>query len=363
MPNKVAELYAEFKVDFQKSTMDVLNTSLGELKLSTIAEISSLAGLTRMLFSVGNNALKTASHLHMLGAVYGLNTQGLQNMERAGLAANVSTEKMEASVIGLQNNLAGLQLGQVSSGFLEAAGRFGLNIGPGVNADQMIDQLMKTVPQFVKAHGAMGKSMASLLLSNMGVDPEMIQYLMKGQKFTGGQNIKDPTIEALTTASSSMAVLGFDIKNLASNSIAPLAELLGAIAGLLEPIAAVAGGFDNLAHPWRTTVGLASSMAGKWDAHANYLTEAQMRQGSAYYKAETEMRKHPFQGMGGFIKDLVLGKPGGPAGDVHNETNITIQGSADAKTVALLDKKMAAVAQKSLRDNAIYAGTNNPTAY
>ncbi len=247
MADKVAELYAQFRVDFQRGTLDVLNTTLGELKVGTLAEIATLAGLTHMLFQVGAHATETATHLYMLGKVYGLNTQELQNMARAGLAANVSTEKFEASVLGLQNNLASLNLGQVNDGFLRAAGFFGLHVGPGMSADAVEKQMIKAVPSFVKAHGAMGRSMASVLLSEMGMDPDMLNYFMTGKKGSPGQNITEKNIAALAASSAHMNVLGMDIKNLGANSIAPLVDVLGDISAFTPLGAAGAGSSARLA--------------------------------------------------------------------------------------------------------------------
>lgn len=363
MANKVAELYADFRINFSKATLDVANTALGELRLGTLAEIASLAGLTRMLFNVGAGALNTATHLHMLAAVYGLNTQGLQNMERAGLAANVSTDKFESSIIGLQNNLAGLNLGQVNAGFLEAAGFFGLGVGPGTSTDEVMDQLRKKVPQFVKAHGAMGKSMASMLLGQMGIDPEMMQYIMTGKKSIAGQNIKDPTIAALTETSNSLGVLSFDVKNLADNSIAPLVDVLGPISGYLETIAGVAGGAENLAHPFRTAEGLWAAAKGLVQA-SNLITPEQQRQ-----MASEQLARHkgvrPFSPIvsaslhPGVISSMLA--PRAPGGGVINQKNETnIYGVEDRKIAHAVRREATATHERNKRDFAMHTAINNP---
>lgn len=365
MANKVAELYADFRVNFARATLDVANTALGELRLGTLAEIASLAGLTKMLFNAGQGALKTATHLHTLAAVYGFNKTQLQDMERAALAANVSTDKFESSIIGLQQNLAGLNLGQVNAGFLEAAGRFGLNVAPGMDADKMMDQLMKKVPQFLKAHkGAVGQTMASMLLGQMGLDPEMIQYITTGKKAVKGPDIKDPMIESLTKTSEALHVLSFDVRNLSTNYIGPLVNALqplsGAITTVGDYMSRLADGITALAeaerHPLQTA---GSAAAGFFGGHANYITAAQQKQSADYL---LRLRNaHPLQGFGSFAAQTFFGKPGaGGGGNVHSETNITVQGSADAATVRLMDKKLNDHAQRQKRDNAMFTAVNNP---
>ncbi len=359
MANKVAELYAEFRVNFQKSTLDLANTTLGQLRLGTLAEIASLAGLTRMLFNVGTHALTTASHLHMLGKVYGLNAQGLQNMERAGLAANVSTEKMESSILGLQQNLAALSLGRLNDSFLQAAGFFGLRVGPGMAAEDVQRQMFKAVPAFVKAHGAMGKSMAATLLGDMGMDPEMLQYFMGGKSAQKGQNVTERNIDALTATSEAMDTLGFDLKNLGDNSIAPLVDVLGPISGYLETIASVAGGVDNLAHPLRTAEGLGKSLLGAADEKYNYRTTAQQKQASDYLLKLHNA--HPTKGFGGFLAQTFLtnGSKGGTV-DNSSETTVHVHGSADSKTVKHMTQALKARDAKARSDYAGAAARYNP---
>lgn len=363
MANKVAELYADFRVNFAKATLDVANTALGELRLGTIAEIASLAGLTRMLYNVGDHALKTATHLHMLAATYGINTQQLQHMEKAGLAANVSVDKMESSVLGLQNNLAALNLGQVNAGFLEAAGFFGLGVGPGTSADQMMDQLFKKVPSFVKAHGAMGKAMASTLLSQMGIAPEMMQYIMTGKKTAGGPVIKDPTIEALTKTSESLSGLSFDVQNLGTEAISPLVEILGPISEYLQTIASVAGGVDNLAHPFRTAEGLGAAFMGKVH-EMSYVSRDQQKMMAAEHLAR-HRGQVPFSpvvsaSLHPGVVAAMVGAGGRSGGNSHSETNISVYGVEDHKIAGAVKRAAAQAHERTKRDYAMHTAINNP---
>jgi uncharacterized coiled-coil protein SlyX len=340
MANRVAELYAEFRVSFQKATLDVLNTTLGELRIGTLAEIASLAGLTKMLFNVGSNAIRTATHLHMLGAVYGLNTQKLQNMERAGLAANVSTDKMEASIRGLQDNLAALNLGRVSDSFLQAAGFFGVRVGPGTSEDDLMEQLRKNVPQFIKAHGAMGKDMAAVLLQDMGVSPEMIQSFTKGKKEILGQNITDKNIEKLTKASEMMNVASLNISNLSSNIVAPIVSAIGTASGYLSTIA------DFYVHAEQLTNPLAAGEA--WAKYAmggmqslSYIspTEAKAKANEALFN-----KHYPVQSK--FFPPWLSG-----AGTYSEGKKFDITYKTTVNTYGVEDEKIAKTTARSVRNS------------
>ncbi len=354
MPNKVAELYADFRVDFQQATLDVVNTTLGELRLSTLAEIGSLAGLTAALVKLGTSAVSTASNYHMLAQVYGLNTTSLQRMEVAGLAANVSIDKMQQSAVGLQQNLAGLNLGQINQGFLEAAGFFGLNVRPGTTEDDMMKQLFKKVPQFVKAHGPMGKAMASSLLGQMGVAPEMLQYIMAGKQFGAGATMNNPQIEALTKVNESLGELSRNLTFLAYGAIAPLVETL-------LPISQWMLAHTNAAHVHETV------QAGKNVRDLLY--------GALHYESAQTQRMEAAQQLNMHKSALArivgsaaprLAPSSTPAAAVaapgssgKHETNIHVYGVEDHKIAKVVERAAKNAHEKTKRDNAMHTAINN----
>lgn len=358
MANKVAELYADFRVDFEKATFDVVNTTLGEMRVSTIAEIATVAGLTRALYNLGTSAVATASEYHMLGQVYGLNAQHLQGMEYAGLAANVSVDKVRQSVLALQQNLAGLSLGQVNAGFLEAAGFLGLSIKPGTNEKEMMDQLFKKVPQFVKGHGAMGRPMAAQLLSQMGMAPEMLQQIMSGRQTMPGRKMEDPQIEAMTRVNESMRVLSRNIEFLAYKAIIPL---VGTLLPISEWFLNDAGGVDNLIHPVRTAQGMAESAMGALDAKVNYVSPEEQKKKSAYLLKESEAWKHPMSGFGNFVAQTLFSKnPSAPATTHKSETHIQVYGVEDNKIASAVRRAAETAHDRQKRDHAMHTAINNP---
>ena len=232
MPSKVAELFAEFRINFQKATLDVVNTTMGELRIGTLAEIGSLAGLTKMLFNVGEHAMKTATNLHAIGKEYGINTRWLQDYRRAGLAANVSTEDMDASAQSLQRTLANINLGQINQGFLQAAGFLGLRVGPGMTAKDVDTKLMNLVPAYIRRRGGgeIATSEAANLIEQLGLPRSMIQHFLGGKEVVPGKDLNTLAIEALTKTSNHLNTSLMNFNNYLSTTIEPLVDSIIPIA-------------------------------------------------------------------------------------------------------------------------------------
>lgn len=349
MANKVAELFADFRVDFQKETLALANMALGELRLGTIAEITTLAGLTRALYNVGVSAVRTASDYHMLGEVYGINANQLQRMEVAGLAANVSVDKMRQSALGLQNNLASLNLGQINSGFLEAAGFLGLNVAPGTTEDQMMAQLFKKVPEFVKAHGAMGRPMAAQLLGQLGMSPEALQYIMAGKRFGAGEVMQDPQIAALTQVNESLGVLSRDIEFLAYDAIGPLIQsILPITQWAVSHIGPVNTGLKAAGH-----IGFdlgTYNLLGLYKDSVNLIRRVHASQVAS---------SHPVRTAAPQVVHVVHG-PGGPGGPGHVTYSTHVYGVEDHKIAGAVRRATTQAHERTKRDHAMHTAINNP---
>ena len=228
MANKVAELFADFRIAFNKGTLDIVNTTMGELRIGTLAEIASLSGLTKMLFNVGEHAMKTATNLHAIGKEYGFNTRWLQDYRRAGLAANVSTEDMDASAQSLQRTLANINLGQINQGFLQAAGFLGLRVGPGMTAKDVDTKLMTLVPQYIRRRGGgeIATAEAANLIEQLGLPRSMIQHFLGGKEVVPGKDLNTQAIEALTKTSEHLNTSLMNFNNYLSTTIEPIVDSL-----------------------------------------------------------------------------------------------------------------------------------------
>ncbi len=243
---KLSEFFVELGVKANTVTLDLFKTKMSDLTVASVGELYTLGRLAIALKNFGEEGLKTAQKYSALSAVYGVNIQFLQKMERAGLAFNVTTQQTQASITGLQGNLAAMMLGQGSSGFQRSLGWFGVGWKPGETAEQMMPELEKAVPRFVKAHGALGAAMASNLLGQMGMAPEMIQELIKGpsaiRKAGQGATIADKTISAETNLANKLELLSRNSHILLTDGIAKLIGPVSKIADFLTNVESTLGG-------------------------------------------------------------------------------------------------------------------------
>ena len=258
---KIAELFVELGVKAKTSVLELFKTKLGELRVGTIAEIVSLEKLSQVLFDLGKQSLETAVHYKYLSEAFGINSQWLQKMEYAGQKFNVSVQQTDESIQGLQQNLAAFMIGQGSMGFLRAAGWFGVNFRPGMTAKDLLPQLAEKVPEFIKRHGALGAAEASLLLSQMGVDPAMIQELIHGPKALHvgdkAKIITDKNIAAMAALSANISITNQEVHYLAYDAIGKLIAVLQPFTESVANTIMGAAGFESkagivLGHPWES---------------------------------------------------------------------------------------------------------------
>jgi hypothetical protein len=246
---KIAELFAEFRIKFSDTSLKILNTTMSELKLGTLAEVFAIDQLTKRVISIGKEALQTASHFHILSDAYGINTTWLQRMQNAGLNYNVSAQQTEQTILSLQQNLAALRIGQGSASFMQAAGFFGVNLGSITSAKKLYEELQEKVPEFVKNRGKFGKAEASLLLQRMGIPVEEMQRLLGDKVTHGGSDINimhHRQIEALTKLNSNIDILNKNAHFLAYDAIGNLVASLKVTNNILGDISNL---FTIIGHP------------------------------------------------------------------------------------------------------------------
>jgi hypothetical protein len=362
MAEKTAELYADFSLNFAKGDFDAAATSIGSIVSEAMGGVGVFGQFARGLLDIGMAAVKTATHFHELGQVYGLNTQNLQRMEIAGLQANVSMDKIEQSAVGLQNQLAELSLGHVNRDFLESAARLGVAVAPGMDQQQVMDQLFKKVPDFVKSHGKMGRAMATALLGRMSIAPEMMQQIMGGKEFGKGPTMKDKNIESMTRVSENLHVLSRNIQYLSYNAIAPLVKALIPITNwLMNKAGGVANLKDLKEHPLQSLGKIGSWITSVASEKMNYVTKDQARK-----LAQERLGGSAHAGIGATLLSMsargVARAASAASGAVshNNETHISIHGVEDHKIAKAVQHAVRGVHEKQKRDFAMQSALSNP---
>jgi len=316
---KIAELFAEFRIKFSDFAFKALNTTLSDLKLLTLGELFAIDRLASGLVDLGFEAVNTAAHFHMLETVYGLNAQALQRMEKSGLDFNVSMKASEETAVDLQNQLAAFSLGQGSGSFLQAAGFFGLNLKPGETEQDIFKQLEQKVPEFIKSHGPLGKAEAAHLLGMMGIPVEELQRLIGNRVTHQGNkmpNLTEQQIAAMTKMKVSLDVASTEMHYLGYTAIGNLIQVFGPIA---EGIYKFLGSAD---------VGIGK--AAGWFNAGDYETQAEARAQAKGFLAHAAVKPWWANGQGGQSVNVTVKQTNHINGSVDPEKiKKALKGGAD----------------------------------
>jgi len=161
----IGELFISIGVNADNKTLNDFIGDLGQLKLASLSNIASIAGMTAELIKLGTEATNIAIGFQMFTNQTGLSSQELQRWQLVAQQANVSAEAVAGSVSALQRNLAEIKLGRGNISPFQMLG-----ISPRGNAFDVLTQL----------RGKMGKYDAATmtnLAAQMGITPDMINLL------------------------------------------------------------------------------------------------------------------------------------------------------------------------------------------
>src|SRR5260221_10137088 len=119
---KIADFYAEFSIkDLLSGKLKDLIARIGEMRLLTLGEITSLGVLGDMFKNVGVHAMDISASYVAMNKELGLNTDLLQRWQNVARASNVPAEAVATSFANIQRTLAGFRQGQINTGFLQGA--------------------------------------------------------------------------------------------------------------------------------------------------------------------------------------------------------------------------------------------------
>ena len=237
----LGELFVDFAVNFKDAGLAIAKTAIGDLSIGALAGAVSVEGLANAFVGAAKFAANFSDTLYHARYEYGLNTKGLQGLQNQMLAYGVSTDKTAKATESLQSNLAAFQLGQGSDAFMQAAGFLGLQVGQGTNAEDLMGQLKKKLPSFVKGKGAMGRAEATNLIQQLGLSPDMLPALL-GQTAGKGQGPKfhELTLKQVNSTESLKNTLGqtkVAIETTLAGGMADLAKGVNSIIPFMKSIA------------------------------------------------------------------------------------------------------------------------------
>lgn len=169
---KIGEFFVELLVDAGNGSLTVkdLVTKFGALDAVAASVIGGLAIMGEKFAALADRAFDTAAGFEAFTSQTGLSAQELQNWQIIAEQANVSADAVKSSVMGLQNQLAEIRLGRG-------------NIAPfqmlGIDTHQSAFGILTQLRDKLRG---MDRPTATNIMSQMGLDPSMIQLLTLSNK-------------------------------------------------------------------------------------------------------------------------------------------------------------------------------------
>lgn len=163
----IGEFAVDIVVDAASGNLTIgeLITRFGSLQVATTGEVYALVKLADKLAGVAEQAIATTLAFELFEATTGLSSQELQRWQIIAEQAGVSASAVAASVSSLQKNLASIRLGQGNVAPFSILG-----VNPTQGAFGVLTQLRERLR-------GVNPAMASNLVSQMGLDPSMLQVL------------------------------------------------------------------------------------------------------------------------------------------------------------------------------------------
>lgn len=164
---KLGEFFVELLVDAGSGSLTVkdLIGKFGDLDAVSTSVIGGLAVMGEKFAQLADRAFDAAAGFEMFTSQSGLSAQELQKWQIVAEQANVSAGAVASSVMGLQKQLAEIRLGRG-------------NIAPfqmlGISSNQSAFGVLSQLRERLRG---MDRATATNLISQMGLDPSMIQLL------------------------------------------------------------------------------------------------------------------------------------------------------------------------------------------
>lgn len=162
---KIGEFFVQLGVKADLSSVKDFAKAIGDIPLEVAGAILAIGGIQYKLAELTQQAIDTAVGLQMFTSETGLSAQELQKWQIAAEQANVSAAAVASSITSLQRNMAEIRLGRGNISPFQL-------LGIGVNQDAF--GVLRQLRQRIKG---MNPAMATNLISQMGISPEMISLL------------------------------------------------------------------------------------------------------------------------------------------------------------------------------------------
>jgi hypothetical protein len=161
----IGEFFVELGANADTKSVREFGSELLDLPIKSALAVAALAKITFEFQQIAAAAMDAAVGFQMFSAQTGLSSQELQRWQLVAEQANVSGQAVQASVMGLQRNMAEIAMGRGNISPFQLLG-----INPRQNAFAVLDQLRDRIK-------GLDQATAVNLMTQMGLDPQMIQLL------------------------------------------------------------------------------------------------------------------------------------------------------------------------------------------
>lgn len=161
----IGEFFVELGANADTKSVKEFGSELLDLPIKSAVAIAALAKITLEFQQMAAAAIEAAVGFQLFTAQTGLSSQELQRWQLVAEQANVSGQAVQGSIIGLQRNIAEIAMGRGNISPFQLLG-----IDPRQNAFAVLDQLRDRIR-------GLDRATAVNLMSQMGIDPSMIQLL------------------------------------------------------------------------------------------------------------------------------------------------------------------------------------------
>ena len=162
----IGEFFVQLGVDADTATLKEFASTIGDLSLDAVGLIAEIGGISFALGDLIKHAVDASIGFQAFTAQTGLSWHELQRWQNAAQLMNVSTEDVTNSIQSLQKQMAEIRIGHGNIFPWQALG-----IDPrSQNAFQVLEQLRERIK-------GLDRPMATNLLQQLGINPNMIQLL------------------------------------------------------------------------------------------------------------------------------------------------------------------------------------------
>lgn len=246
---KIGELFVQLGVTADTFTVKDFTKAVGEIPVAAAAAVTVLTTLGFALFELGKDTLDLSNTLNLFTSQTGLSAVELQRWQAVATQVGLSGNVVESSIMGINKALADLRQG--NGAVLLPLGRLGVAYH-GQDTMQLFKQIGAAAAKFKNPGDA------SLLLSQMGISPEMMRIFslpeaQRNKMMAVGPVVNESDMKAMADFQQALGRFEIVIEKSFVPALIAIEPHMEALANVLSDIIVIAG---------KTTGGILGGLGG-----------------------------------------------------------------------------------------------------